>query len=93
MTAMLEQDEPADFVVATGESWSVRDFAQKAFSVAGLDMDAHVVHDPALIRPADIECLCGDATRARKRLGWRPTISFDQLVERMVEAELNRTLS
>jgi len=91
MTAMLEQDSPEDFVVATGESWSVRDFATKAFAVAGLEMDRHVVHDPGLIRPADIECLCGDATRARERLGWRPTIKFDQLVERMVEAELNRT--
>ena len=90
MFAMLEQDRPRDFVIATGESWSVQDFASRAFAVAGLDMEAHLRHDPALLRPADIPVLCGDASRARSALGWSPTLSFDQLVERMVVAELER---
>lgn len=90
MFGMLEQDRPRDFVIATGESWSVEDFASRAFAVAGLDMDSHLRHDPALLRPADIPVLCGDASRARSALGWAPTLSFDQLVERMVVAELER---
>ena len=90
MFAMLSRDTPTDFVVATGESWSVEDFASRAFAVAGLDMAAHLRHDPALLRPADIPVLCGDASRARAALGWAPSLTFDQLVERMVTAELRR---
>ena len=90
MFSMLSRDTPADFVVATGESWSVEDFASRAFAVAGLDMAAHLRHDPALLRPADIPVLCGDASRARAALGWAPSLTFDQLVERMVTAELRR---
>ena len=90
MFSMLSRDTPADFVVATGESWSVEDFASRAFAVAGLDMAAHLRHDPALLRPADIPVLCGDASRARTALGWAPSLTFDQLVERMVTAELRR---
>jgi GDPmannose 4,6-dehydratase len=90
MTTMLERDEPSDFVVATGQSWSVRDFAQRAFDMAGLDMEEHVEHDPALVRPADIPNLCGDASRARDLLGWEPELSFDDLVERMVRADMER---
>ena len=90
MFGMLEQERPRDFVIATGESWSVEDFASRAFAVAGLDMESHLRHDPALLRPADIPVLCGDASRARSALGWAPTLSFDQLVERMVVAELER---
>ena len=88
MVAMLEQDRPQDFVVATGQSWSVEDFAVRAFEVAGLELEDHLRHDPRLIRPADIPVLCGDAGRAHEKLGWSPSMSFDQLVERMVEAEL-----
>ena len=90
MTAMLSQDVPQDFVIATGESWSVEDFARRAFAVAELDMDAYLRHDPALLRPADIPVLCGDSSRAREALGWAPSVSFDQLVERMVTSELRR---
>ena len=90
MFSMLSRDTPADFVVATGESWSVEDFASRAFAVAGLDMAAHLRHDPALLRPADIPVLCGDASRARTALGWAPSLTFDQLVERMVTAKLRR---
>ena len=88
MHAMLSQDEPGDWVVATGESHSVAEFAERAFAVAGLDWRDHVTVDPALLRPADIPGLVGDASRARRDLGWAPTVAFDELVRRMVEAEL-----
>ena len=90
MFSMLDRDEPEDFVIATGQSWSVEDFAERAFSVADIEMEAHLRHDPALLRPADIPVLCGDASRARATLGWAPSLTFDQLVERMVTAELRR---
>jgi GDPmannose 4,6-dehydratase len=90
MRLMLEQPTPRDFVIATGRSWSVRDFAERAFAVAGLNMEAHLEHDPALLRPAEIECLCGDASQAKAALGWEPELSFDALVERMVLADLDR---
>lgn len=90
MRLMLEQPTPRDFVIATGRSWSVRDFAERAFAVAGLNMEAHLEHDPALLRPAEIECLCGDASQAKAALGWEPELSFDALVERMVLADLER---
>jgi GDPmannose 4,6-dehydratase len=90
MRLMLEQPRPQDLVVATGENWTVRDFAERAFDAAGLKMEDHVVHDPALLRPAEIPRLRGDATRARETLGWAPEVTFDALVERMVEADLER---
>ena len=90
MFAMLSQDKPRDFVIASGESWSVADFAERAFACGGLRMGDHVRHDPSLIRPADIPSLCGDSSRARAALRWAPTLSFDQLVERMVRAEITR---
>ena len=90
MHLMLLQEEPRDFVVATGESWSVQDFAERAFAVVGLRWQDHVSHDPSLLRPAEIPVLCGDAGRAREALGWEPTLGFDELVERMVRADLAR---
>jgi GDPmannose 4,6-dehydratase len=90
MAAMLEADEPADYVVATGESWSVREFAERAFDVVGLRWEDHVDHDPSLLRPAEIPVLRGDARRARTELGWAPTVDFAGLVERMVQADLAR---
>ena len=90
MKMMLDQDRPRDFVVATGQSWSVRDFAERAFQVVDLQMDQFVTHDPSLMRPAEIECLCGDASQAKTHLGWSPKVPFDRLVERMVEAEIDR---
>jgi len=90
MTAMLEQPEARDFVIATGESWSVRDFAERAFEVAGLPMEMHIRHDPSLLRPADIPSLCGDSSLAQNALGWRPELGFDGLVERMVLADIAR---
>jgi GDPmannose 4,6-dehydratase len=90
MRLMLQQDTPRDFVVATGESWSVQDFAARAFACVGRDWRDHVRHDPALLRPAEIESLRGDAARARDALGWRPQVDFDGLVERMVRADVDR---
>ena len=90
MHLMLEQPEPQDLVIGTGTSWSVRDFAERAFAVAGLRMADHIEHDPDLLRPAEIHCLCGDYSRAREALGWEPQVGFDALVERMVLADLAR---
>jgi len=90
MYLMLERDTPEDFVIATGESWSVQCFAERAFAVANLEVSNHLQHDPKLLRPAEIPSLCGDAARARQALDWAPDCSFDRLVERMVEADLER---
>ncbi|MCB9742527.1 MAG: GDP-mannose 4,6-dehydratase [Alphaproteobacteria bacterium] len=87
---MLCQETPKDHVIATGRSWSVQDFAERAFLALDLDWRQFVVHDPALLRPAEIPGLCGDASAAREALGWAPTLDFDGLVERMVRAEVDR---
>jgi GDPmannose 4,6-dehydratase len=87
MWLMLQQPEPDDYVVATGESHSVRDFVGLAFSQAGLDYRNHVVSDPTLFRPAEVNLLLGDATKARTKLGWSPTIAFESLVREMVDAD------
>ncbi|WP_392544996.1 GDP-mannose 4,6-dehydratase [Oryzobacter telluris] len=88
MVRALRHDEPGDYVVATGEAHSVHDFVGAAFRHVGIDDWARLVEvDPAFIRPADPSLLVGDATRARERLGWVPTVTFDDLVARMVDAE------
>ncbi|HWF46121.1 MAG TPA: GDP-mannose 4,6-dehydratase [Bryobacteraceae bacterium] len=84
MWVMLQQPEPGDFVVATGEAHSVREFVEAAFSVVDLDYEKYVVIDPALYRPSEVNILLGDSSKAQKRLGWTPTIRFDQLVREMV---------
>jgi GDPmannose 4,6-dehydratase len=84
---MLQQDEPDDFVVATGESHSVREFAELAFSIAGLDYRDYVRTDPQLLRPAEIEILVGDARKSRERLGWRRVCGFRELVYEMVRSD------
>jgi len=91
MWLMLQQPEPDDYVVATGESHSVREFADLAFSQAGLDYRNHVVSDPMLFRPAEVNLLLGDATKARTKLGWSPSITFESLVREMVDTDC-RTL-
>jgi GDPmannose 4,6-dehydratase len=91
MWLMLQQPEPDDYVVATGETHSVREFADLAFSQAGLDYRDHVVTDPTLFRPAEVNLLLGDATKARTALGWIPGITFESLVREMVDADC-RTL-
>ncbi len=88
MWMMLQQDEPDDYVVATGEQHTVREFAEAAFSYAGLDYRNHVVLDPQLLRPAEVELLLGDATKAKKKLGWSCQVKFKELAEEMVEGDL-----
>ena len=88
MWRMLQQDEPGDFVVCTGETHSVREFCQVAFGHLGLDWEAHVVVDEEFIRPAEVDLLVGDASRAAKVLGWSPTVDFEGLVTMMVDADM-----
>jgi GDPmannose 4,6-dehydratase len=88
MWLMLQQDTPGDFVVATGETHSVREFCQVAFGHAGLDWERYVRVDEAHFRPAEVDLLIGDATRAHTVLGWKPEISFEELVCMMVDADI-----
>jgi len=90
MWLMLQQPEPDDYVIATGESHSVAELVECAFRHVGLDWHRHVREDPALVRPAEVDLLVGDATKAREKLGWRPRVSFEQLVARMVDADCRR---
>jgi GDPmannose 4,6-dehydratase len=90
MWLMLQQDAPADYVIATGESHSVREFCEAAFGFVGLDWQRHVRHDDRFTRPLDVPLLMGDASRARQALGWQHATSFDKLVELMVDADLRR---
>ena len=87
---MLQQDKPDDYVVATGVKHSVRELVELAFSHAGLDWQKHVVSDPKLFRPAEVNTLCGDAGKARRVLGWTPKVSFAELIRMMVDADLER---
>jgi GDPmannose 4,6-dehydratase len=90
MWRMLQQDEARDYVIATGEAHSVREFVERAFEHAGLDPDRHVVLDRSFVRPAEVDHLVGDSSRARAELGWEPRVSFRELVEMMVDADLER---
>ncbi|HSS80629.1 MAG TPA: GDP-mannose 4,6-dehydratase [Gaiellaceae bacterium] len=90
MWLMLQQDEASDYVVATGEEHSVREFAEIAFERAGLDPEKHIVSDPRFLRPAEVDHLVGDASKARRELEWSPRTSFRELVELMVDADLER---
>ncbi len=90
MWMMLQQDAADDYVVATGETHSVREFLQIAFSHVGLNFEDYVVIDPEFIRPAEVELLLGNPAKAREKLGWKPEVSFEQLVTRMVDADMDR---
>lgn len=90
MWAMLQQDQPDDYVIATGEPHSVREFARAAFSVVDLDWERYVVVDPRFFRPAEEHTLTGDATKAHTRLHWQPKVHFEELVRRMVLADMER---
>jgi GDPmannose 4,6-dehydratase len=90
MWTMLQQDEPDDYVVATGEAHSILEFAEPAFSHAGLDHEQYVKVDAEFLRPAEVDHLVGDASKAREKLGWEPTVTFQELVELMVDADLER---
>ena len=90
MWLMVQQEEPVDYVIATGEPHSVREFAERAFEHLGLDSERHVVSDPRFLRPAEVDHLVGDASKAREALGWEPKTSFRELVGLMVDADLAR---
>ncbi len=93
MWLMLQQDAADDYVISTGVSHSVRDLVQTAFTHAGLNWEDHVDTDPALLRPAEVEHLIGDSSKARSVLGWTPAVDFDQLVRTMVDADVTRLSS
>jgi len=90
MWAMLQQDTPEDYVIATGVSHSVRELVETAFSYVGLNWQSYVKTDPLLLRPAEVEQLIGDASKARRALAWEPSVDFESLVRRMVDADLDR---
>jgi GDPmannose 4,6-dehydratase len=88
MWLMLQQVEPDDYVVATGQSWSVRDFLDRAFAYVKLDWRDYIEFDSRYLRPSEVDVLVGDAAKARSKLGWAPTTSFDELIKIMVEADI-----
>lgn len=90
MWLMLQQPAPDDFVIATGVTTTVRDMCKLAFEYAELDMDKHLVIDPAFFRPAEVEVLLGDPTKAKEKLGWEPQISLAEMIEEMVAADIVR---
>ena len=90
MWLMMQQKIPDDFVIATGETHSVREFVEAAFSAAGLDWKRYVITDQKLKRPLDVHQLCGDNAKAQKVLGWKPSVTFNELVKIMVEEDLRR---
>ena len=91
MHLMLQQDEPNDFVIATGEAHSIKEFLTEAFNCINItDWEPYVKQDPRFMRPAEVDYLCGDASKAKRVLGWEPSITFKQLVSDMVEADVTR---
>ena len=90
MWMMLQQPTPEDYVIATGETHSVKEVVEIAFARAGIDPKRHVVVDPHLFRPAEVDQLVGDPSKAKKNLGWEPNVSFKELIEMMVDADLER---
>jgi GDPmannose 4,6-dehydratase len=90
MWLMLQQDEPDDYVIATGKTHSVQRLCEVAFGAVGLDWHDYVAQDPRFMRPAEVDLLVGDAGKARQRLGWEPKVSFEELIQMMVEADLKR---
>jgi GDPmannose 4,6-dehydratase len=90
MWMMLQQNEPEDFVIATGRTHTVRDFVRRAFEAVDLDWEKYVVQDERFMRPAEVDLLVGDPSKAKRLLGWEPAVSFEQLVTMMVEADLAR---
>ncbi len=88
MWRMLQQDEPADYVIATGETHSVQELCEVAFGYLDLDWRQYVVSDPQFFRPAEVDLLVGDASKARAKLGWEPLVSFEELIRMMVDADM-----
>ena len=90
MHLMLQQDDPGDYVIGTGQMHSVRDAVRIAFDCVGLNWEDYVVIDPALVRPAEVETLCADSTMARTKLNWEPKVDFPALMQMMVESDLRQ---
>lgn len=90
MWLMLQQDEPDDYVIATGKCHSIRDLLECAFDYVDLDYKNYVTVDPRFLRPADVAQLVGDASKAEEHLGWEPEVSFQELIYRMVESDLRK---
>ncbi|XXF80094.1 GDP-mannose 4,6-dehydratase [Myxococcaceae bacterium GXIMD 01537] len=90
MWRMLQQEQPDDYVIATNETHTVRELVEIAFARVGLDWNKHVIIDPALVRPAEVDLLIGDYAKAKRKLGWEPRVRFRELVEMMVDADLAR---
>jgi GDPmannose 4,6-dehydratase len=90
MWLMLQQDAPDDYVIGTGHTCSVRDLCATAFAAVDLDYRKYVVQDPRFFRPAEVDLLVADASKAAEQLGWRPQVSFSELVRMMVDADLAR---
>jgi len=90
MWLMLQQDSADDYVIATGKTHSVRDLVTVAFSHAGLDWEKHVRQDPKYLRPAEVDLLIGDPSKAKATLGWEPAVDFEKLVKMMVDADIAR---
>jgi GDPmannose 4,6-dehydratase len=88
MWMMLQQDEPDDYVICTGQTHSVQELVQVAFEHAGLNWEDHVRIDPRFVRPAEVDLLIGDPAKAREKLGWVPRVSFEELVRMMVDSDL-----
>jgi GDPmannose 4,6-dehydratase len=88
MWLMLQQDKPDDYVIASGETHEVREFCELAFKRVGLDYRDHVTQDERFMRPAEVDLLIGDPTKAREKLGWKPEVTFEELVDRMVDSDL-----
>jgi GDPmannose 4,6-dehydratase len=88
MWRILQAPQPGDFVIATGETHTVREFVQKAFGCAGLDWEQYVAYDPRYDRPTEVDVLLGDPSKARDQLGWQPKVGFDELVRMMVENDI-----
>jgi GDPmannose 4,6-dehydratase len=88
MWLMLQQDEPEDYVIATGETHSIRELCEVAFDHVGLDWQQHVVQDERFMRPAEVDLLVGDASKAGRVLGWEPAVTFRELIKLMVDADL-----
>jgi GDPmannose 4,6-dehydratase len=90
MWKMVQQDEPDNFVIATGKNYSVEDLVRIAFARVDLDYKEHVKTDPRFVRPAEVDTLLGDPSRAREKLGWEPSTTFEKLVHMMVDADMDR---
>jgi GDPmannose 4,6-dehydratase len=88
MWLMLQQDEPDDYVIATGEMHSVQELVETAFGLVGLDWQDYVRMDPRYQRPNEVDALCGDNSKARRKLGWAPRVSFRELIQIMLEEDL-----